>query len=275
MSIAATAARGVARGTVQAAGGLTRASRTRTPAAAIAARMSSATAALDSSRRIGRFAWPAARVWTHEPCGAAAHCRQLSGGAPELRPPAQAVIVDQNNFNDVVMESRGVVVLQCTAEWCQPCKQLSPKLEHAVGQCDGVVLARMDIDECQEIAGAMNIDVVPTLFLIRDKKVITKVTGDLTDAQIADFLAKGDAAAKQSDAAKTLAQAGEHLAAGEIEPALQAYGRVLEADKEKYGAVAMAGMALCALVRRSSSARLHLPTPARPKAALRDQPVAT
>ncbi|KAJ1486948.1 thioredoxin [Baffinella frigidus] len=82
------------------------------------------------------------------------------------------------------MDSPGVVVLQCTAAWCEPCKSLSPKLEHAVGQCEGVTLARLDIDECEELAGGLKVESVPTLFLVHNKKMVAKVSGDLTNEQV-------------------------------------------------------------------------------------------
>jgi len=166
--------------------------------------------------------------------------------------------VDEGNFLEVVMNSPDVVVLDCCASWCGPCKELTPKLAAAVQHCEGVRLAIMDIDQCPDIASKMQIDSVPMVFAIFQGKVVDKMVGMQTNEAISEFFARLAKLTKGAGAQELLTEGGAALSEGRVEEALQAYGEVLKIDKENYGAFALAGMALCALALKDLPGASHL-----------------
>ena len=79
--------------------------------------------------------------------------------------PSLIIDVDMNNFMAEVIEASNTipVIVQFWAPWCGPCKQLGPVLEQAVQQSGKVKLAKINIDENQQIAAQMRVQSVPTV----------------------------------------------------------------------------------------------------------------
>jgi putative thioredoxin len=90
----------------------------------------------------------------------------------------------------VLQRSREVPVLvDFWAEWCQPCKTLSPLLESLTADYDGVFeLAKVDVDANQDLSGQFGIQSIPTVVAIRDGKEVNRFTGALPEASIRTFL---------------------------------------------------------------------------------------
>mmetsp|Transcript_50434 Transcript_50434/g.118694 ORF Transcript_50434/g.118694 Transcript_50434/m.118694 type:complete len:380 (-) Transcript_50434:203-1342(-) len=170
-------------------------------------------------------------------------------GPPAGGAPAQGKVfeVNESNFMQVVMETEDVVVLDCAASWCGPCKELTPKLAAAVQQTEGMRLAIMDVDECQQIAAQLQVESVPTVFGVYKGKVHSKIQGNQTNEAIVEFISGLSKLNQRAGAQELLKAGGEALSEGRVEEALRAYGEVLTVDKDTYGALALSGMALCAL----------------------------
>eukprot|EP00911_Craspedida_sp_UC1_P001463 UC1_evm1s1106 len=87
------------------------------------------------------------------------------------------------------MESSKPVVLQFTASWCGPCRMLGPVLEKCVAATDGKVrLGRVDIDEQNELAQAMNVSSVPTCVGVRDGQMVNHFIGAQPEPKIKEFI---------------------------------------------------------------------------------------
>jgi putative thioredoxin len=90
---------------------------------------------------------------------------------------------------EVVERSRQVpVVVDFWADWCGPCKQLTPALEKAEASRGGeVVLAKVDVDANQRLAAAFQVQGIPAVKAFRDAKVVDEFVGALPPAKVEAF----------------------------------------------------------------------------------------
>ena len=99
--------------------------------------------------------------------------------------------VSEKDFEQLVIErSRELpVVVDFWAEWCGPCRTLTPALEKAVAARAGrVELAKVDTDANQRLAQAFGIRGIPAVKAFRDAKVASEFTGAIPPAAIDEFL---------------------------------------------------------------------------------------
>jgi putative thioredoxin len=91
------------------------------------------------------------------------------------------------------------VLLDLWADWCQPCKQLSPVLEKLAAESAGAwVLAKIDIEANQRIAQMLQVQSIPTVFAVIGGQLIPGFQGALPEAQVREFIAALLQAAQQA-----------------------------------------------------------------------------
>lgn len=92
---------------------------------------------------------------------------------------------------DVLLKSRETPVLvDFWATWCGPCKTLGPVLEKLAGEFNGgFLLAKVDVDKEQQLAGYFQIKSVPTVMLVKDGQIVDGFPGALPEGQLRQFLA--------------------------------------------------------------------------------------
>ena len=92
-----------------------------------------------------------------------------------------------NNFNEVIKE--GKVLVDCYANWCGPCKMLAPTIEELAVELEGeVVVAKLDVDQVQDIAMKYGVMSIPTMVLFKNGEEVRRTVGFQPKARILDFI---------------------------------------------------------------------------------------
>ncbi|KAF6201649.1 hypothetical protein GE061_004042 [Apolygus lucorum] len=74
-----------------------------------------------------------------------------------------------------------LVVIDFYATWCGPCKMIAPKLEELAKAHPEIVFLKVDVDECEDVAAAYEISVMPTFVFIKEKKKLVSFSGSNFD----------------------------------------------------------------------------------------------
>jgi len=171
---------------------------------------------------------------------------QGNGAAPP--PDLIKETTTQSFMKDVIEESRRQpVLIDFWAEWCGPCRQLTPILEKAVRAAKGrVKLVKMNIDQHPAIPGQMGIQSIPAVIAFVNGQPADGFMGALPESQVNAFiekLTKGVPAAGEPNIADLLKEAEAVLAEGDAASAAQIYAEILALDATNIAA--LAGLAKC------------------------------
>src|SRR6187402_1056525 len=82
-----------------------------------------------------------------------------------------------------------LVLVDFWATWCGPCKTLGPILEKLAAEFNGgFLLAKVDVDKEQQLAGYFQIKSIPTVMLVKDGQIVDGFPGALPEGQVREFL---------------------------------------------------------------------------------------
>ena len=97
--------------------------------------------------------------------------------------------VNEYTFEPDVLKSDVPVLVDYWAEWCGPCKALAPLLEELAKDYGGKLkIAKVNVDENQQLARKYNIKAIPTLMLFKDGNVQASKLGMMSKPQLTAFL---------------------------------------------------------------------------------------
>tara|TARA_B100000886_G_scaffold301985_1_gene231784 strand:- start:12 stop:338 length:327 start_codon:yes stop_codon:yes gene_type:complete len=99
------------------------------------------------------------------------------------------VVENKDDFIKEVINSGSPVLVDFWAEWCGPCKQLSPLVEEASEEFkDKIKVCKMDVDVNRETAAEYGIRSIPTLMIFENGNPVATEIGALTKLQLDEFI---------------------------------------------------------------------------------------
>ena len=99
----------------------------------------------------------------------------------------KAVIINKNNF-DEMSKNEKPLLLDFYANWCGPCKILSPRIDEIAEERDDIVVGKVNVDAEPELAEQFNVFSIPTLVIMKDGEIIHQSSGARPKAQILNLL---------------------------------------------------------------------------------------
>lgn len=98
--------------------------------------------------------------------------------------------LEKNNLKEII-ESNKIVVVDFFANWCGPCKMLSPLLEEINSEDENIKIVKVNVDNSQFLANYFDIKSIPTLVLLKDGQFIHRLTGFRPKSVIKKLISQG------------------------------------------------------------------------------------
>ena len=97
--------------------------------------------------------------------------------------------INNDNFNEEVNENKDTLIIDFWAEWCGPCKLLSPIIEELAKEFEGkIYFAKVNLDNNQDLAMKFSIRSIPTMILFKDGDSIDTKVGLPPKKELLDWI---------------------------------------------------------------------------------------
>ena len=97
--------------------------------------------------------------------------------------------ISDDGFEQEVINSKGTILVDFWAEWCGPCKQLSPVLDDlATELSDKLTVAKVNIDQNPETPQKFGVRGIPTLILFRDGEAVATKVGSMPKSKLVEWI---------------------------------------------------------------------------------------
>ena len=96
--------------------------------------------------------------------------------------------ITHENFDELVLQAPGKILLDFWATWCGPCMMIAPHLEEIVAEDESVTIGKIDVDQQMPLAARFGITSIPTLIVIEKGQVVRQAIGYRPKADILKLL---------------------------------------------------------------------------------------
>ena len=98
------------------------------------------------------------------------------------------VSINKDNYENEVVKSDKTVLLDFYADWCGPCRMVSPIVEEIANEHPEYKVGKINVDEQPELAKDFKVMSIPALFVVKEGKVVNQSLGAQPKTQILDML---------------------------------------------------------------------------------------
>ena len=99
------------------------------------------------------------------------------------------MVITKENFEELVLNGEKTVLLDFWAEWCGPCRMMSPVIDEIADERPDILVGKVNVDNDPELANRFGIASIPTLLIMKNGEVAEKRVG-VTDAATLEALVK-------------------------------------------------------------------------------------
>ena len=85
--------------------------------------------------------------------------------------------LNEQNFKSEVLQKSGVVLVDFYADWCGPCKMVSPIVDEIAIERGDVTVGKINVDESMSVAMQYNVESIPTLIVFKDGMEQSRIVG--------------------------------------------------------------------------------------------------
>jgi thioredoxin 1 len=96
--------------------------------------------------------------------------------------------ISSAEFQNEVLNGKGVALVDLFADWCMPCQQIAPIVEEISNEKTDVVFLKINVDETPDVAIKYGVSSIPTLLLFKDGELVNKLVGAYPKEKMLAFL---------------------------------------------------------------------------------------
>jgi thioredoxin 1 len=98
-------------------------------------------------------------------------------------------MITDENFKTDVLDAKGLILVDFFANWCGPCRQLSPILEGVAAEMgDKIKVVKVDVDQAETTASAYGIQSIPTLIIFKNGEIVDKKSGSMSPSELKSWI---------------------------------------------------------------------------------------
>ena len=98
-----------------------------------------------------------------------------------------AIRLNEDNFNRV-RDNEGVSLLDFYADWCGPCRMVLPIVDEIAKEREDLLVGKINVNDNPELAKEFGVMSIPTLIVMKDGKIVNRVSGARSKSQILDLV---------------------------------------------------------------------------------------
>ena len=100
----------------------------------------------------------------------------------------EIIKVNSQNFEEEVIKSEKPVLIDFYADWCGPCKMLSPIIDEIAEENSEIKVVKVNVDDAQDLAMKYQVMSIPTLVVIKNGEEVNRSVGLIDKSQVANLI---------------------------------------------------------------------------------------